>query len=319
MQFVAYAYAAGKTFTEVATELSVDEVQLRRYNRWVVGGSTVPADRPYLMLVPAPNNRLAQIEQKARQNLPARTTLVASRSNTPPVATNARTGAGRPAGKAPRRRADEEYPKLKRLTASVKDSQREPVWYEINGKRGILSVNGDTPASIARRADMGVCRFVSRNEIGRSAAITADQVYYVDKKDRRGPVEFHTAAADETLADISNNYGVKLTRLLRFNRMHLNDPLRPGQVVWLQRSRPLGRPVEIKPVPESTPPPAPVVAEPPVVQAEAKDEIVPNRPSQTVSEVPIVNSTSPKHNTNPNRVVMVDESCLLYTSPSPRD
>lgn len=306
MQFVPYRFAGGKTFTDVATELGVDEVQLRRYNRWLVGGSTVPTDRPYLMLIPAPNNRLAVIEQKAQQNIPGRNAFVASQTNQPAP----RTGVNRPVAMAsPRKRSDAEYPRLRRLTASVKDAQREPVWYEINGKKGILSVNGDTPASIARRADMGVCRFVSRNEMDRSDLIATDRVYYVDKKDRRGPIEFHTAAADETLSDVSNRYGVRLTRLLRFNRMQLHDELKAGQVVWLQRSRPLGRPVEIKAVPESTPPPAPVVAEPQLVQQPApKDEVVPNQPPQVVSEVPIVNSTSPKNNTNSNRVVMVDEN-----------
>ncbi|MFT4031704.1 MAG: lytic transglycosylase domain-containing protein, partial [Siphonobacter sp.] len=103
--FYEYKGGSGKTFTQIADELSVDEVELRRYNRWM-GGSKVPQDREYIMLVTVPGNQLTDSNSRPLVN------------NTPiqPQPT------AKPKPKEP------DFPVLKRVTPTGKNQSTRPIY-----------------------------------------------------------------------------------------------------------------------------------------------------------------------------------------------
>ncbi|MCY7352494.1 MAG: LysM peptidoglycan-binding domain-containing protein [Cytophagaceae bacterium] len=255
--FYEYRYGNGKAFSEIAAELQVDEAELRRHNRWV-GGSKVPLDKEYVMLVPvASKEQLANVRSKS-------------------VGTNTRLDVTK---------NDLGFPVLKRMTPAVRD-KKVPVFYEINGKKGILAQAGDTPAALAGRANVALSRFLSYNDMSDKDRLVAGEVYYLKKKGRKAVVPFHTTQRDQTLRQVSQVYGVRLSRLLKFNRMETIQRLQPGRVLWLQRKRPSSKPVEVIKLPDG-PRSEPVPSRRPVLADEEPQTITPPQEAKPNVSKPI--------------------------------
>ena len=77
-------------------------------------------------------------------------------------------------------------------------------------------------------------------------AIVPKNVYYLKIKNKKAIVPFHTAKTDDSWQRISQQYGIRLVNLLKFNRtISKNYPLESGQIVWLDKKRPRKTPVKI--------------------------------------------------------------------------
>ncbi len=229
--FYEYRFGNGKNFAQIAAELSVDEAELRRHNRWV-GGSTVPMDKEYVMLVPtASKEQLATVRAKA-------------------VTTNTRVDVTKTT------RNDLGFPVLKRITPANVKGKNVPVFYEINGKPGILAQAGDSPEKLAERADVSLRRFMRFNDLRENDRIVPGDVYYLKKKGRKAVVPYHTTQPDQTLWQVSQVYGLRMKFLLKYNRLETVQRLQPGRILWLQKKRPSNQPVEVLKLPEQQPQPA---------------------------------------------------------------
>lgn len=310
--FYEYRYANGKTFAQVAAELQVDEAELRRHNRWV-GGSSVPMDKEYVMLVPTVNKQqVAALGAKAKHPVLAR----------------------RPEGVATASaKSDLGFPVLKRTTPANVKGKNAPIFYEINGKPGILAQAGDSPQKIADRADISLRRFLKFNDLSDNSRIVANEVYYLKKKARKAAVPFHTAQPEQTLWQVAQMYGVRMKFLLRNNRIETVQRLQPGRVLWLQKRRPASQPVEViqlpdnaQPVPPAvqpgpaprlsrmpedsptgTPPPSPAM----VQRAQEMSANASNRPVSSADrevEVAIPQSSPASRNAGSGRVVLIPEN-----------
>lgn len=265
-----YKYANGKTFERIAQELGVEEEDLRLHNRWV-SATVIPDDKEYMMVVPVPTNRLDEVRNKAFTN--SRTDFITT---------------------------DIGFPVLKRITPSVKNKNL-PIFYEINGKKGILAQDGDSPTSLAKRADIKLEKFMTYNDLKERDRLIAGEVYYLKKKSRKAVVPFHTVTADQTLWKISQIYGIRLDRILTLNRLEQVVKLQPGRVLYLRKKRPKNKPVEYITLPEA-PPKDPLLnqTEPktnPIVKKEEKKpdspepkpedkSLYPTKPKTTPSETP---------------------------------
>lgn len=195
----------GKRITEIATETNLPESEIRQHNSWLKA-SSVPTDKDYIVLVKTDKAYADQITGKAKDL--ARTDYISIG-----------------------------YPKLKRQTLVV-TSTDQPVFYEINDKRGILAQAGDEVASLARKGKVSIYRFLSLNDMTDRDRVTEGTVYYLQKKDNKGPVPYHTLSDRQKLWEVSHMYGLKLKNLKKFNRIAENEEILPGRVLWLQKKRP---------------------------------------------------------------------------------
>jgi membrane-bound lytic murein transglycosylase D len=84
---------------------------------------------------------------------------------------------------------------LKRFSPA-NTNPNEPIYYEINGKKGILALEGDTPEKIAERGDVSLKKFLKYNDLEDNERIIPNQVYYLRKKDRKAQVAFHTVRVE---------------------------------------------------------------------------------------------------------------------------
>jgi membrane-bound lytic murein transglycosylase D len=225
--FFEYGYNAGKSMPFIAKELGVSEDDLWKYNRWMAS-SIVPDDKPYTMVVAVSENEVAAMKEKA-------------------LTMN---------GKVDLFTEDLGFPVLTRITPKTKN-KNVPIFYNINNKAGIQAQVGDDVESICARADFDVKDFVKYNDLteGLDTKITPNEVYYLEKKEKKAPVPFHTItnATEQSLWKVSQMYGICLAKLLKYNRLDAPQRLVDGRVLWLSKIRPSNSPVEVINVPAAKP------------------------------------------------------------------
>ncbi|AUD07233.1 lytic transglycosylase [Spirosoma pollinicola] len=214
---IEYPNGGGKTMKSIAEELGVDEFELRKYNRWVMGDG-VPTDKMYVMAVPVASDQINDIRQKI---------VSVSSSKSPDFV-----------------QSDVGFPVLRRVTTGV-SSKNDPVLYEINGLPGIQAQAGDNAGSLARKAKISLSSFLRYNDMTDRDPVLVNDVYYLAKKRKKALVPFHTVREDETSRSISQRYGIRLKKLMRYNRLDRVQKLATGRVMWLRERRPSNKPVEI--------------------------------------------------------------------------
>ena len=235
---IAYPNGGGKSMKTIADELGVDEFELRKYNRWVLNGG-VPTDRPYVLAVPVANDQINDVRQKISRGAP---------SQAPDFV-----------------QTDVGFPVLRKVTTGL-SSKNDPVLFEINGLPGIQAQEGDNAASLARKSKISLSSFLRYNDMNDRDPILLNDVYYLAKKRNKALVPFHTVREGETARSISQRYGIRLKKLMRYNRLDRVQKLATGRVMWLRERRPSNKPAEIitaptAPVYDQTPTPAPVRAD----------------------------------------------------------
>jgi membrane-bound lytic murein transglycosylase D len=210
-KFVEYA-TKGKSLAEIAVELTTDITELRKYNPWLYAPN-IPEDKPYKVLVLSRIEDVEEITNKIQKRVDAN-------------------------------KIDVGFPQLKRITM-VSTSPDDPVYYEINGKKGILAQSGEEVAQLSTKAKMKIGKFLSYNDMTDKDLTKEGSIYYLQKKSKKAATQFHTVHGEQTLWDVSQIYGVGLKYLLKYNRMKKSERLQPGRVIWLQKTRPKNEPIEV--------------------------------------------------------------------------
>ncbi|GAB3506692.1 hypothetical protein GCM10027341_40140 [Spirosoma knui] len=231
---IEYPNGGGKTMRAISEELGVDEFELRKYNRWVLGDA-VPTDKAYVMAIPVVSDQINDVRQKI---------VNVSGKKTPDFV-----------------QTDVGFPVLRRVTTGL-SSKNDPVLYEINGLPGIQAQAGDNAASLSRKAKISLSSFLRYNDMSDRDPVIVNDVYYLAKKRKKALVPFHNVRDGETARSISQRYGIRLKKLMRYNRLDRVQKLATGRVMWLRERRPANKPVEVinaptPPVYDQTPTPAP--------------------------------------------------------------
>lgn len=209
--FVEYKKTKGKTLADISSMVQVDVNELKKYNSWLMV-NTIPSDKDYSVAILTAAEKLEETQNKLnRQN---------------ELATS-----------------DAGFPILKKVTL-VTASDDEPVFYEINGKKGILAKPGDDVASLARSGKMKIQDFLRYNDMTDKEFVEEGKIYYLQKKNRKGAVPHHVVLTGQTMWEISQMYGVRMKNLLRLNRMNTVQRIQKGRVVYLQKKRPKNQPIE---------------------------------------------------------------------------
>lgn len=187
-----------RSLEDVAKEFYIEEEQLKTYNKWV-RKTHIPDDKPYLLAIPSANNnqKLNEAVAKAETKVPA------------------------------------DQPT--RITPRTADAAK--VTMMLHGLQAIKAVAGETPAQLAQRAGIPLSAFLKNNDIAVSDRITEGEFYYLKRKKTKGPVSNHVVKAGDNLWSISQQYGVQLRRLERYNKLKRNSALQAGSIVYLSNKR----------------------------------------------------------------------------------
>ena len=216
-----YNNSRGKNLVDIAQELDVPLADVVINNKWLKS-SSVPDDKDYVVYLPVSNQQYLDLKINNNRKKFSEDKMVASQ--------------------------DIGFPILVKLTEM--SAINEPVFYEINAKKGILAQRGDTPKIIAERAGINLKRFLRFNDINEDDRIIPNEVYYLKRKDHHAVVAYHTVLDYETLWKISQMYGMQLEDLMQKNRFTQVQRLQKGRLLWLIDTRPEGQKVEYLQTPE---------------------------------------------------------------------
>lgn len=187
-----------KTLSDLAKEISVDEVELKTHNKWVKSG-LIPDDRTYMILIPVAGN-------VGVTPLP----MAIAKSSGQAIASKNRATAASPA-----------MNKTK-----------------VNGILIVIATVGENPSTLASRAGVALSEFLRWNDISISDKVNPGQHYFLAKKRARVSEAYHKVIQGEDLWMVSQQYGVQLKKLRRYNRISSDATLKAGETLWLSSRRP---------------------------------------------------------------------------------
>ncbi|NBA77366.1 LysM peptidoglycan-binding domain-containing protein [Emticicia sp. ODNR4P] len=214
-----YSKTRGKSLYEIASYLKVSTQEVETYNSWLTSKS-IPDDKDYtlyLVVDPMKYQELMNIVDAENTN----STNIYNDSNS---------------SNGPDTTPDIGFPVLKRLSPA-NTNPNEPIYYEINGKKGVLALEGDTPEKIADRGNISLKKFLKYNDLEDNERIIPNQVYYLRKKDHKAQVAFHTVRGNESLWQVSQMYGINLDDLKQKNRITTVQRLQKGRLLYLIDTR----------------------------------------------------------------------------------
>lgn len=98
----------------------------------------------------------------------------------------------------------------------------------------VVARMGDTPAALAEQYDMGLWQILRYNDFTKEQVLVAGDVVYLQPKRNQAKVASHIAAQGETVASISQRYGVKQKRIRKFNGLEEGMEPTVGQRIALR-------------------------------------------------------------------------------------
>lgn len=121
-----------------------------------------------------------------------------------------------------------------RVEEESKASSAHTVKLSDNRIKYVKVKQGDTFFSISKEFEMGLWQLYKYNDITANDVLKIDDVLYLQPKRGKSKTAYHTVKPNETLRDISQQYGVKLKKLAKRNCLKVGSALKPGQKVILR-------------------------------------------------------------------------------------
>jgi len=215
-----YGDAQNKTLDQVAAETGIDLEQIQLYNKWLLK-STIPDDKVYSVILPLSylekENFLTRFGNKStdyqfeKEDKPYEISLP-EKKNQPVQTASAVSGA--------------------------------PIFLKWNDLLAIKAQEGDDVNKLVLQADIRKRRFLRFNDMRKSDQIYVGKVYYLEAKNDKADVIFHTVQTDETLWDIAQKHGIKLRSLKRLNRIKDGEAIVKGRILYMKYQRPMDEPVK---------------------------------------------------------------------------
>lgn len=117
--------------------------------------------------------------------------------------------------------------------------------FRINDTRVIYATRGTSFLSIAEQYNVSLSRLFDFNDMQESEMVMKDQLVYLQRKRKTGSNEFHVVKAGETLYDIAQAEGMRLSELLEYNQLEKDMIPAPDVQLYLRYRAP-ARPLLVK-------------------------------------------------------------------------
>ena len=210
--------AGGKSLEQIAKDQKVDLEELKKYNKWLKRGR-VPEDRTYHVLIPRTGPKPKHMVASNQKDRPKKI----------------------------------EKPKEKKYTSELTPGTKladGSTVIPINEIPAMLANPSDDIHSISAKAGLSVKAFAKYNDISSDQEIIPSKFYFIRKKRGWSKVEFHTVKEGESLWSVAQQYGIRLSSLMKKNRISGETEVKPGRVLWLKKKRPKSEPIAYEKAPE---------------------------------------------------------------------
>lgn len=107
---------------------------------------------------------------------------------------------------------------------------------DINGVRCTILYPGENLVSIVQKYDIPLSKLLEYNELSAPNDIKEGDVVYLEKKKKKylGLQETYRVRGNETLYEVSQQFGVQMASLAKLNGIDLFSRLKEGDVLYLQ-------------------------------------------------------------------------------------
>jgi len=217
------------TLSALAKKYGISESHLKEYNTWAKNGKVPGGDR-YYSLVFIKDGILPEVEL-----------AVIKGSSAPKKTTQNRPSSSR---SVPSYKQANSYPRVSGNTTK----SSEPDQITVNNLDGVQAVSAYSPYNFSEKIGLKEKKFRRLNDLDDEDRIEAGKYYYTEKKNSKAEVETHIVQQGETLWEISQKYGIKLSSLKSKNRIRRDSELKVGMLLNLQESRKRGEEIQIVPV-----------------------------------------------------------------------
>jgi len=111
----------------------------------------------------------------------------------------------------------------------------------VNGKIFLTIQKGDTFHTIGKHFDVSIRKLHVFNDMSNSEHLRIGQKLYLKRKRRKAAsgYDYHLVRRGETLHSISQDYGVKLKMLYKFNYLKKGEEPKPGERIYMRGKAPL--------------------------------------------------------------------------------
>ena len=236
----------GQTLRQVSQRVDVDYEELKRFNKWL-NQSRIPAEKSYRVIYPVKNGK----------RIIARNEGPSDKTGTGTTKTGGATSKGSSkstkTGTKTSTKSNKRYTGIRPVEGNVgaypritgnRSKEYEPGYIKLNGIRAVRAKSGENLQTLSKRVGISQSKLKAMNDIGSRGNVRPGKYYYLKKKKNKGKVHYHIVQPGETLWGISQDYGIKLKKLLHKNRMRDTEQLKVGRVLWLRFIRPARVPVE---------------------------------------------------------------------------
>ena len=211
-----YKNGSGKSLNLIAADLKVDPKELLQSNLWLKTNRVPEGDANILVVVPAAKFNEIRVLDEMSKNVGIQNMDLGFPLITP-------------------------NPKISKGLGGM--------FYTINNLNGVQAEMCDDFVNLAYKANVTNSQFLAFNDLTDKDFLQIGQVYYIENKNDKATIPHHIVKNEETLWEISQQYGVKLSQLLKFNRMETVGRLQRGRVIWMQSKRPKNKPIEYIEIP----------------------------------------------------------------------
>lgn len=233
----------GKTLRQVSKEVKVDYDELKRFNKWL-NQSKIPDDKSYKVIYPLKGKRkpIAQKIEEPEPKTTNKSTNAKSKTSTKKTNPKRRTPTNRQtiSGFKP---IDGNVGKYPQVTGNIAGAF-QPKQIKLNNIPAIQARPNETLQTLSSRTGVSITKLKRFNDLPESGRVRGEQYYYLKNKKTKGKVHYHIVLPNETLWSISQDYGIRLKKLLHKNRMRTDEELKVGRVLWLRFIRPEKMPIE---------------------------------------------------------------------------
>lgn len=110
--------------------------------------------------------------------------------------------------------------------------------YLRNNVRYVRVEEGDSYEKLERLLDVRTWQLVKYNDLPQDRLLSPGDILYLQpKRNKNAKHDFHYVVQGETLRWISQEYGVKLKKLLDYNGMTAGQELTAGQKIWVRKKK----------------------------------------------------------------------------------
>lgn len=125
-----------------------------------------------------------------------------------------------------------------RPTASPQKIASAQALHRINGIPTIIAQKGERLSALAKRANVELTNLMKWNDVEIDHNVVAGMHYFLGAKKTKAEKAFHQAKPGDNLWLVSQQYGVQIKRLRKYNRLRRNQNSFTEQQVWLSSRKP---------------------------------------------------------------------------------